>query len=226
MRAPAPAILLVALLLPGAPATGARSSALDGVRDAALVKGAQIGLGEEPSTRGKRILGRALSRLARPRDSLHEDLRDAGQVFRLLDRGFPGDPLLDPAVEAAMGGFRVAIRAEEASLEVWRGRTGSARGEARLDRGLTRAEGSLARADGAADRATRARLLAGACRTVVRTRSALRFDAPPIGAPPFEGTGPDFALVDQNPASPAFGLSVSPRDFQGGITAFFFLRAT
>ncbi len=226
MRAPSVTVLLVAALLPAAAAPGARSSPLDGVRDAALLKGTEIGLGGKPLTPEKRTLGRVLSRLDRPRASLLGDLRAAGRVSRLLDRGFPGDPLLDAALEAALDALRDEILAERAALAAWRGRTGSDRGEGRLDRGILRIEEDIGRAGGTADRASRTRFLFGACRSVERTRAAIRLDAPPIGAPPFEGAAPDFALVDRNIASATFGRPVSPADFRGAVTAVYFLRAT
>ena len=40
------------------------------------------------------------------------------------------------------------------------------------------------------------------------------------------GAAPDFALLDVNPSSPRFGESVSPRDYLGTISAWFFGWAT
>lgn len=37
---------------------------------------------------------------------------------------------------------------------------------------------------------------------------------------------PDFALVDQNPTSARSGQSVSPRDLQGAVSAWYFGHAT
>ncbi|MBP34838.1 MAG: hypothetical protein CMP31_04215 [Roseibacillus sp.] len=37
---------------------------------------------------------------------------------------------------------------------------------------------------------------------------------------------PDFSLVDQNPSSPRFGNSVSPRDYRHQVSAYYFGSAT
>ena len=41
-----------------------------------------------------------------------------------------------------------------------------------------------------------------------------------------EGRVPDFALIDQNPSSSTFGLAVSPRDYVGQVSAWYFGHAT
>lgn len=40
------------------------------------------------------------------------------------------------------------------------------------------------------------------------------------------GCAPDFRLEDKNPSSSTFGRKVSPRDFMGQISAFYFGAAT
>lgn len=37
-----------------------------------------------------------------------------------------------------------------------------------------------------------------------------------------DGLAPDFALLDVNPASPTSGQQVSPRNFQGRVSAWYF----
>jgi hypothetical protein len=37
---------------------------------------------------------------------------------------------------------------------------------------------------------------------------------------------PDFAVLDANPNSTSFGERVSPRDFEGAITAWYFTHTT
>ena len=44
--------------------------------------------------------------------------------------------------------------------------------------------------------------------------------------PPTQNSALDFALMDVNPNSVSTGLMVSPRDFLGGVSAWYFGSAT
>ena len=44
--------------------------------------------------------------------------------------------------------------------------------------------------------------------------------------PPADQAAPDFSLVDQNPNSATAGKAVSPRQFQGKVSAWYFGHAT
>jgi hypothetical protein len=48
----------------------------------------------------------------------------------------------------------------------------------------------------------------------------------PAGEGPVEGPVPDFALEDVNAISPSFGQLVSPRDYVGHVSAWYFGHAT
>jgi len=221
-----PSALATALLLVPGLAPAARTSPLDAVRDAAAAKGEEIGLGTKPATKEKRALGKALEALDRPRDALKDDLRAAGPVCRLLDGAFPGDPALGPALDAAIDLLRDEVLDGRASLLAWTGRLGSFRSEDRLLRGVSQADGLLSKADEAADRSRRARSLFGACRVLERTREALDIQPPGIDDPPFAGLAPDFSLEDVNPDSATAAQPVSPRDYPGMVTAWYFVRTT
>ena len=217
---------LLLLLLGAGPAGGAGGSRLDAVQDAVLAKGIEIGLGTKPATPPRRALAAALGRLERPRDGILDDLRAAVPVSRILDRAFPGDPLLDPALAGALAVLREDLHGEQVAMLTWTGRTGSDRGERLLQRGVFRLADRLARADGAASRVERARFLLAACRIVHRTRKGIDLPAPRFDPAPFAGTAPDFSLEDRNPGSATSGLPVSPRDHLGNVTAWYFLRST
>lgn len=220
------AILLSAVLLAAALAPGARSSPLDAVRDAAAAKGEAIGLGTKPATKEKRALGRALAVLDRPRDGLKDDLRASVPVCRVLDGAFPGDPDLGPALGTALDALRVEVLDFRAALLAWTGRLDSDRAEDRLLRGILDSDGQVTRSDGEEVRAARARLLLGACKTLERTRTAAGIRPPTIDGPPFAGLAPDFMLPDVNPNSATSGQGVSPRDYPGQVTAWYFVRTT
>ncbi len=221
-----PSVLAAVLLLAAGPAPAARTSPLDAVRDAAAAKGEEIGLGTRPATKEKRAIARALDALDRPRDGLKDDLRAAGPVCRVLDGAFPGDPALGLALDAAIDLLRDEVLDGRASLLAWTGRLDSDRDEDRLLRGASQADGLLSKADGAADRFHRARTLLGACRVLERTREALDIQPPRIDDPPFAGLAPDFSLEDVNPDSATAAQPVSPRDYPGMVTAWYFVRTT
>lgn len=199
---------------------------MDDVRAAAAAKGEALGLGTAPPTRETRAVAGLLRRLDRPRDGMEDDLRVAVPVSRILARVFPGDPLLDPALDGALASIREELHGEQVAMANWAGRTGSARGQRILDRGMERVYELVALSDAAADRTERARLLRGSCRAFHRTRERIDLPPPRIDPPPFEGIAPEFALPDVNPASATFGRDVTPSSLRGRVTAWYFLRAT
>ena len=48
----------------------------------------------------------------------------------------------------------------------------------------------------------------------------------PADEPPVDNRVPDFSLPDVNPTSVSFDSLVSPRDFEGAISAWYFGHAT
>ena len=48
----------------------------------------------------------------------------------------------------------------------------------------------------------------------------------PPDEPPVDNRVSDFSLPDVNPTSASFGSDVSPRDFEGAISAWYFGHAT
>lgn len=226
MKSALPALALLAALLAPSPAPAAFESRLEGVRDAVEEKAGEIGAGTKPMTKQKRAILSALGVLDRARDALLDDLRDAAPLCRTLDRAFPGDPLLDPALGEAVEALRDDALDERAALLAWMGRTGSDRGEEILAKGIGKVDGFLGRADEAAARSKRVGLVRKAVAAVETVRRRLDLDLPSVDDPPFEGVAPDFSLVDVNPYSATSGLGVSPRQHLGEITAWYFVRTT
>ena len=50
----------------------------------------------------------------------------------------------------------------------------------------------------------------------------------PLGdcGPAVDGVSPDFCLVDINPRSPRSGDSISPRDYLGEVSGWYFIHST
>ena len=218
--------LLLPLLLLSLPADAAWTSRLAPVKVAAVAKAEAIDADMKPMTREKRAILSALVRLDRARDGLLDDLRDAGPLCRVLDRVFPGDEGLDPALGTAMDGMRTDALDERAALLAWMGRTGSDRDEERLLRGIGKADARLQAADAEPVRAKRASKLRSAVKALRATRTSLGLHRPRVDDPPSEGVAPDFSLVDVNPASATAEEAVSPRDYLGSVTAVYFVRTT
>jgi hypothetical protein len=229
MRLPSlPAVLLAAAALLGAPggAGAAEGSLLDPLE--AAVQARYDGLdpiaGRPPPD--VRALRRATLVLAEPRFSLLDDLRRARPVARILDRHWAEDGTLQPVLADAFASLEAALVEERNVLLSRRGSLGSAKEEARLERGIAAVNRLLGRAVGAPARAAKARLWGRACRVSTRTQRGLGILPPEAGPPPFAGLAPDFALDDANPNSATSGLPVSPRDYDGLVTAWFFTRVT
>jgi len=51
-------------------------------------------------------------------------------------------------------------------------------------------------------------------------------DKDPVQPPPPQGVMPDFSLQDANPNSATYGQQVSPRQFLGDVSAWYFGHAT
>ncbi len=219
------AVPLVGLLL-AVPAAGLRTSAMDPVRAAVAARGEAVGLWSPPATREKRVLAGLLRRLDRPREDALADLRAAAPVAARLLRIFPGDAGLLQPLEEALADLREHLHGEQVAMAHWAGRTGSDRGQRRLERGIRRVNECVAWSDAAPDLAERARHLLRACVAVHRTREAIELPAPRFDPPPFEGVAPEFSLPDVNTSSATFGEIVTPGVYAGKVSAWYFLRTT
>jgi hypothetical protein len=216
-----PAALALALLAAApSPAAGGRLGLLE-----APVAERRASLGGEGGA-DARTLDRALAILGSPGDDLLDDLRDGSRVAGPLDRRFPADPLLEPALEDCWTVLRDDALAERAALVAWMGRTGSDRGERVLLKGIRKATLRMEAGDAAATRAAAAAAWRRGVKAVRKARRVLDLDGGRLDPPPFAGLAPDFSLPDANPNSPGSGAAVSPRDGLGLVTAWYFTRVT
>ena len=69
----------------------------------------------------------------------------------------------------------------------------------------------------------------GSLAYVLLLSACIGSDSPPTPTGPSPAVGevmPDFTLLDVNPGSPRFGQAVSPRDYLGQVSAWYFGHAT
>jgi hypothetical protein len=217
MRIPLAAAALAALLGIGGPSAAAGTRALDLLREAVAARGATV---------DSRALDRALLFLDAPRVTVLEELETGERVLGILERAFPRDPDLGPALEAAVAGLREEMHAVQISLAGWAGRTGSERGQRIVERGLERFNACVARSTEEGRTARRVRHLVHAVLAVHRALEALDLPPPSLEPPPFVGLAPEFSLLDENPNSASAGRPVAPGDHRPHVTAWYFVRST
>jgi hypothetical protein len=214
------AAALVALALPS---SGGTTDALDPLATAVAARLDATG----DVARADRVLRRRLeavaARIAQPSETIADDLRVARGVGLLLQRWFRGDAVFAPLFDDAVGALATSADDERSRLAAWtellgvstRGRTLAAR--------LRGVDALFAHADRARGPASRLGSLRGACTRIERTRAALKLVGDP---PPVDAAMPGFALVDVNVHSPTYRRIVSPRDFVGMASAWYFGHAT
>jgi hypothetical protein len=152
---------------------------------------------------------------------LLSEVTAAGGVVRALERPLRDDPSAGNLLDALLEDIAAPVQAEFDFLAFHDGTLEDPADERALDAAVRKASRKLEDLGDAARRARAARLKA-ACRTVARALDRLGLELP-------DGLGdplPDFALVDQNPASATSGQEVSPRDYEGQISAWYFGHST
>lgn len=216
------ASVVLVLAVSGLAAFGAApTGSLSPLADEAAERRAAIG---SPESRAERREVRALAQIeaaAAPGTAdLVGELLSARRAGRVVERRFRRDAEFPPLLGAAVDALAAAADAERGRLALWSHRLGTRDAEDRLARGLRLCDRSLAQAQNRAKQSSRARSLARGCQEIDRTRTvlALAGDPPPL----VPDAMPDFAAEDVNPASPSFRSEVSPRDYLGKFSAWYF----
>jgi len=226
---------LVALL--ALPSSAGFTDALDELATAVTLRESTV----DRTTRRGRRRGKALRRsetaLARDAGSIGADLRALRRCARELRKAFAGDPEFDALLLGGYGSLNEASLVGRDRLAALMGVVGDERLERKLTKGVERY-------DHHADRAARAlaavrvekaaQRLRQACRSVAKTEKQLGLAPldpvvdPPDEPPPDDDPDAvrDVALLDTNPHSASFGRSVSPREFLGGVSAYYFGHST
>lgn len=200
------------------------TSALDPLATAVDSRVGTIDTGFRTGRRDIAQLARAGRQLDGESTSLKRDVRTAGNVSRILDRRFPGDPEFGSLLDQALLDLENTAQTDRTGLAAWRGSLDRPNDQGRLDRALAAFDLAVLRSRSAQRRATRAKRLRSGCRKLERV--ARRLDIAPDVEPPDEGAAPAFALDDVNPSSESFGFRVSPRDYDGLISAWYFAHST
>jgi hypothetical protein len=214
--------LAVVLLILCGSALAATTTALDPLASAVGDRLAALEPGTPRARHDGRVLERIAATLAKPTTSLAGDLQLVRRAAQRIARGLRQDAELTALADAAVDDLETLALTERGRLATWGGHLPNARDEPLFASALAAIDRRLALASERVAATGRARDLAAACRRMDETRDALDIwgDPPPPPAPM-----PDFALADVNPASPSYAQQVSPRDYLGKISAWYFGKA-
>jgi hypothetical protein len=213
--------LLLVVLLCGV-ALSATTTALEPLTSAVGTRLAAIDGDTARERRDRRVLEKLAATLAEPTTSLAGELDVARRAARRISRGLPRDAELKSLAADAVAEMQTLALEDRVALGRWAGRLADPLKEPGFADALDYVDRRLARADDARHVTTRARQLALACLRMDVTRDALGIWGDP---PPLPGPMPDFTLVDLNPASATYDQDVSPRDYLGKVSAWYFGRA-
>lgn len=214
--------LALVLLLLCSGALAATTPALDPLASAVADRLAAPDPGTPRARHDRRVLWSIADVLAQPSASLAGDLQLARRASRRIAGGLRKDAELTAIADAAVDDLAALALTERGRLAAWSGHLPQAADEPLLANALAAVDRRLARAAERVRAAGRARELAVACRRMDETRDVLGiWGDPPPGPAPM----PDFALADVNPASASYAQQVSPRDYLGKISAWYFGRA-
>jgi hypothetical protein len=216
-RAPILALCLAALLAPAGagPATGVLET-LDAALGERLV---QLPVDAPKAQRNALFKARGETLLGA--DTLADELAVASRVVRMLEKPFRDDGAMGPLLDGTLDVLEEPVRFDRDTLAAAEGTLPGAREERILAAAVTKADRALAKAEEGA-RPVRAKQLRVACKAVAK--AAGRLEIPLPGSP--EAPKPDFSLADVNPNSATSGEQVSPRDYLGKVSAWYFGHAT
>ncbi len=212
MRTGLAALVLTGLALVAFPRPAA--AAADALDELAATLHAREATVDGSTARGRRqvqALRRAARRAEKPSPVLLDDLAALKACARKLARPFRGDAELGAALASCRDALAAAARAERDELAARGPEIDDAGDSALLADALLGFD--IAHDDAVAEPspAASAAALRRAVQRLERAEARLGF-----------GPLPDFRLVDTNEASPTYGRRISPRDFRGLISAWYF----
>jgi len=217
-------LLAVAALFAGAPPSdGATTGALDPLAAAVSARHDATGADTRADRLRRRRLAVLADQIALPRETLADDMRVTRGVGFLLRRWFHRDAEFAPLYVEAVGALTTTADDERRRLAAWTGRLGDPAREESLAARLRGVSGVFVRANRSRGLVSRLWHLRIGCARVEDARKELSLSGDP---PPGEPAMPDFALADVNPNSSSFQRNVSPRDFLGMASAWYFGHAT
>ena len=170
-----------------------------------------------------RALDKAARHLALASSSVADDLRLAKKTERTLDRRFKGDATFNPLLTSAIDLLEAGAVQLRDGLAAWESEVTAPKDARRLAKAVKRFDRLLAKAHATGDQGKRAGRLRNGCTEI--ERAAVRIGVDPTD-PPVAGRAPSFLLADVNTTSPTYDADVSPRDFLGGVSAWYFGHST
>lgn len=165
--------------------------------------------------RAYRALVAAEEHLAREALTLGDELKGIGKCAGKLEKRFPADQEFTPLVDTVVSDLSARAVADRAAAESWRAVLEAKRDLRTLEHALAGFDRKAGRAERATRASARALRLRAAWNEIARAERKLGF-----------GPKPDFALADVNPSSSSFGRTVTPRDFLGKVSAYYFGYST
>ena len=212
MRLALTSLILAALALPS---LGGFTDALDPLVEAVRAR-QEV---EDGSTRRGRKDYKALvaaeNHLLRESSSVGDDLRALSRCAAKLEKRSLVDGLVGPRLEEAIAALEAATHDARDRLADAAGSAGSARGERKLTKALAIYDRNAEKASRSDRFSRRATKLRAGWKRVILTEDKLGL-----------GAAPEFALVDTNPSSSEFGRTLSPRDYLGKVSAYYFGHST
>ena len=203
--------VVAVLLTLAAAALAGFTTALDALTAAVQARQETVDGSTRHGRREYRALVAAEDILTAESSSVGDDLFALARATRKLERRFRNDPALTPHCEQAMADLLALADEDRDRLAAAGPGLDDKRAVRRLDRAVARFDRAAEKAARAGRVSKRARRLHEGWRKVVRTEDELGLVAVP-----------DFALVDVNASSQSSGRTLSPRDFLGKLSAYYF----
>jgi hypothetical protein len=216
-RLPLLALCVTALL--ASAGAGPPTGVVDTLDEALAERHAQLPLDAPKAQRNSLFKARGETLLGA--DTLAEELEITGRVVRVLEKPFRDDAEMGPLLDGTLDVLEVPVRFDRDTLAAAEGTLPGEREERILAAALTKTDRALAKSEEGA-RPVRAKQLRVACKAVAKAAGRLGVELP--GAP--EDPKPDFSLPDVNPNSATSEEQVSPRDYLGKVSAWYFGHAT
>lgn len=208
MRIALVAGLVAALALPS---VAGFTEALDPVTVAVQARQETVDGSTRSGRRQYRALVAAEEHLTGTSTSVGDDLRALKRCARLLEKRFRGDEALMPVLDAAATDLEALTRADRDGLAELALTIDDKRAHIKLTKAVAVYDRKVEKAARASRASQRAGRIRAGWRALAKVERKLGL-----------GRLPDFSLADANPSSSTFGLDVSPRDYLGKVSAWYF----
>ncbi len=135
--------------------------------------------------------------------------------MKLLEKRFRDDAEFEPLYGQALADMRVVTDGDRDRLAATAETIDDKRGHIWLTKAVAAYDRKVEKADRTSRASARASKVRAGWKKLSKVEKKLGL-----------ASEPDFGLVDTNPSSPEFGRTVSPRDYLGKISAYYFGHST